>query len=225
MENLPRLIIFSSGTKEGGGSGFEKLVSAIGKGVLQADIIAVVSNHEYGGVRERADRLGIPFEFFSKPYTSLSYFTILKKYNTQWIALSGWLKLIPMKNEKERKEGLDPSRTINIHPGPLPAFGGSGMYGHYVHSAVMDAYNRGEIIESAVTMHFVTHKYDKGPVIFRKLVPIEENDTPEILGARVNKVEHEYQAFVTNLVVNEQIKWDGVNSDTLVVPRNYPFLN
>ena len=74
-------------------------------------------------------------------------------------------------------------------------------------------------------MHFVTHKYDKGPVIFRKSVPIEENDTPEILGARVNKVEHEYQAFVTNLVVNEQIKWDGVNSDTLVVPRNYPFLN
>ena len=178
MENLPRLIIFSSGTKEGGGSGFEKLVSAIGKGVLQADIIAVVSNHEYGGVRERADRLGIPFEFFSKPYTSLSYFTILKKYNTQWIALSGWLKLIPMKNKKEGVEGLDPSRTLNIHPGPLPAFGGPGMYGHHVHEAVINAYERGEISESAVTMHFVTYKYDEGPIILRKQVTMEENDTP-----------------------------------------------
>ena len=225
MKNLPRLIIFSSGTKRGGGSGFEKLVDAKRNGLLQADIVAVVSNHEHGGVRKRADKLGIPFEFFSRPFTPLSYFAILEKYNAQWIALSGWLKLIPMKNEKEGVEGLDPSRTVNIHPGPLPAFGGPGMYGHYVHEAVINAYKRGEIVESAVTMHFVTHKYDEGPVIFRKQVTIEENDTPETLGACVNKVEHKYQAFVTNLVVNEQIKWDGMNPDTLVVPRNYPFLN
>lgn len=225
MENLPRLIIFASGTKDGGGSGFEKLVEAKEKGVLRANIVAVVSNHEHGGVRERANRLGIPFEFFSKPYTPFEYFDILKKYNAEWIALSGWLKLVPMKNEKEGIDGLNPARTINIHPGPLPQFGGDGMYGHYVHEAVMEAFKKGKIAKSEVTMHFVTTKYDEGPVIFRKSVSIEEDDTPETLQSRANKVEHEYQSFVTDLVVNEQIKWDGKNPETLIVPKDYPFLN
>lgn len=224
MENLPRLIIFSSGTKDRGGSGFEKLVEAKRKGVLKAEIVAVVSNHEHGGVRQRADKLGIPFEFFSKPYTPFGYFDILKKYDAEWISLSGWLKLVPMKNEKEKLDGLDPTRTINIHPGPLPRFGGYDMYGLNVHRAVMDAYLKGEASESSVTMHFVTHKYDEGPVIFRKTVPIHKDDTPETLRDRVNKVEHEYQAFVTNLVVNGQIKWDGKNPKTLVVPKDYPYL-
>ena len=50
--NKPKLIIFSSGTKTGGGSGFENLVSAQKSGVSNFDIVAVVSNHEMGGVRE-----------------------------------------------------------------------------------------------------------------------------------------------------------------------------
>ena len=61
MENKKKIIIFASGTKDGGGSGFENLVNAAGNGILNAEILAVVSNHENGGVRERADRLGIKF--------------------------------------------------------------------------------------------------------------------------------------------------------------------
>lgn len=225
MKNLPQLIIFAGGTKDGGGSGFEKLVDAMRGGVLQANIVAVVSNHEHGGVQKCAGKLGIPFKFFSKPYTPIGYFAILKKYNAQWTALSGWPKLVPMKNEKERLDGLDPVRTINIHPGPLPLFGGDGMYGKYVHKAVMEAYHRGEIAESAVTMHFVTAKYDEGPIFFQIPVPILPNDTPETLGKRVNDVEHEWQAKITNLVVNGMIRWDGRDPKTLVVPKDYPYLD
>lgn len=46
-----KIIVFASGTKDGGGSGFENLVNATKKGILNAEIIAVVSNHENGGVR------------------------------------------------------------------------------------------------------------------------------------------------------------------------------
>ena len=65
----PKLFIFASGTATGGGSGFEKLVTASRNGVLDADIVGVVSNHEHGGVRERAERLGVPFFYFPGPYT------------------------------------------------------------------------------------------------------------------------------------------------------------
>ena len=47
--NKPKLLVFASGSAEGGGSGFEKLVLASQGGPLNADIVAVVSNHENGG--------------------------------------------------------------------------------------------------------------------------------------------------------------------------------
>ena len=47
---MPRLIIFASGTERKGGSGFENLVAANKAGTLDAEIVAVVSNYEHGGV-------------------------------------------------------------------------------------------------------------------------------------------------------------------------------
>jgi phosphoribosylglycinamide formyltransferase-1 len=114
--------------------------------------------------------------------------------------LSGWLKLIA---------GLDPAQTINIHPGPLPRFGGPKLYGHYVHEAVMAAYQRGEITHSAVTMHFVDAVYDRGPILCALPVPIEPGDTPETLAAKVNRAEQEWQPRVLNYVVHGQVRLVG----------------
>lgn len=205
--NKPTLIIFASGSKTGGGSGFENLVNASRSGILSADIIAVVSNHENGGVREKADRLQIPFIHFDGPWTKEQYRRVAE--GADYVALSGWLKLV---------SGLDPRRTINIHPGPLPRFGGKGMHGHHVHQAVMEAYRRGEVTHSAVSMHFVTEKYDEGPLFLSVPVLINPDDTPETLGHRVNLVEHDYQPRVTNDVILGRIRWDGENPDSLLIP-------
>ncbi len=185
---------------DGGGSGFEKLVQNMITGVLQAEIVAVVSNHANGGVREKANRLGILFINFSGPYTAETYQRIVRQTGAEWVALSGWLKLTA---------GLDPTKTFNIHPGPLPKFGGPKMYGHHVHEAVLAAYQRGEVTRSAVCMHFVTPKYDEGPVFFRRELVIQPTDTAETLAARVNTQEHEWQARITNMVVWGEIRWDG----------------
>jgi len=208
----PKLIIFASGTKTGGGSGFENLVLAQRKGELNADIVAVVSNHENGGVREKADRLGVPFIHFPGPFTADAYQEIVKKSGAEYVALSGWLKLVT---------GLDSKRIFNIHPGPLPRFGGAGMYGHHVHEAVMAAYRKGEVTHSAVTMHFVTEQYDEGPAFFRCPVDILSNDDAETLGRRMNAAEHKYQPIITNLVVNGEISWDGNDPKTLKLPEGY----
>lgn len=213
---MKKLLIFASGSKDGGGSGFQELVENSRTGVLETEIVAVVSNHENGGVRKKADNLGILFEYFEKPDLNKNRYTeIVKKYRADFVALSGWLKKV---------EGLNPCITMNIHPGLLPEFGGPGMYGHHVHEAVIKAYGEGKTKISGVSMHFVTDEYDRGPVFFEFPVWIKPEDTAETLGQRVNKIEHAYQSWVTNLVVTEQITWDGKNHNSLRVPPWYPFL-
>lgn len=205
----PKLLIFASGTKTGGGSGFQELVESTQTGILDAEIVGVVSNHLNGGVKEKAEKLDIPFIHFPKQATSLTYQELVKQTSAEWVALSGWLKLV---------SGLDPRTTINIHPGPLPEFGGQGMFGHHVHEAVINAYKSGEITQTAISMHFVTEKYDDGPIFFQYPILIRPDDTAETLGERVNKIEHSWQSFVTNLVVSGHISWDGKNPKSLKAP-------
>jgi len=199
---MPKIIIFSSGTKDGGGSGFEKLIENSKTGILNAKIIGVVSNHPNGGVRRIADLHNIQFLHFNGPYTAKEYQKIIKAAQTDYIILSGWLKLVV---------GLDATKTINIHPGPLPELGGSGMYGVHVSEAAIKAFKKGSLPYSAVSMHFVTEEYDKGPIFFKYPVAILKDDTPKDLFARVNKIEHGWQSFITNLVVSGEISWDGKN--------------
>lgn len=208
----PKILVFASGSAQGGGSGFENLVKKINDGVLDAAIVGVVSNYEQGGVRNRADKLGVPFVHFPKPYDAEMYQRIARESGADFFALSGWLKHV---------SGLDSRFTFNIHPGPLPEFGGTGMYGHHVHEAVMRAFGRGELTHSAVCMHFATFDYDRGPLFFRFNVKIEKDDTPDSVGDRVNKWEHRFQPEITNLVVHREIHWDGIDPESLRYPQGY----
>ncbi len=198
----PNILVFASGTKTGGGSGFETMVKAARTRppILDAWICVVITNHFEGGVWQKAKALGIPAEYWVGPYEAQGYQNFVKYFNADYVMLSGWLKLVA---------GLEPGRTINIHPGPLPRFGGPKLYGHRVHSAVMAAYHRGEITHSAVTMHFVDEKYDRGPILFALPVPIEPHDTPETLAAKVNRAEHVWQPRVLNYVVHGQVRLAG----------------
>jgi phosphoribosylglycinamide formyltransferase-1 len=199
--NKPRLLIFTSDTEEkGGGSGVRELAIKVRAGKLNAEIVGVVSNHEHTPVQEIAAEYRIPFYHFPEPHLAEGYQHLVQITETEWVALSGWLKLA---------QGLEPAKTINIHPGPLPDFGGQGMYGRRVHEVVLEAFAAGRITHSAVSVQFVAPEYDKGPVFFSLPVEMLKDDTPETLEARVNRAEHKWQWWVTNLVVNGQIKLRG----------------
>ena len=207
----PRLLIFASGTKDGGGSGFRKLVLASRSEVLSAEIVGVVGNHADGGVRRIAEELGIRFFYFPGPYDAGGYSALVQKVRAEYVALSGWLKLVL---------GLDPSKTFNIHPALLSQlngrFGGKGMYSHHVHEAVEKALDAGEITESGFSMHFVTPEYDRGPVFYERRVVLHPGMTAEEIGKVVNDEEHSLQAAITNLVVNGKVRWDGKNPRSLI---------
>jgi phosphoribosylglycinamide formyltransferase-1 len=216
----PKLVIFASGTKDGGGSGFENLVTSA---ELDAEILGVISNNENGGVRMRADRLGAPFIYFSGPFNEVGYHAVLDKTGVKqgriWAALSGWLKKV---------EGLDPASTINIHPALLSGanrrFGGPGLYGHHVHGAVKQALDAGEIRETGISMHFVTKEYDGGPIFFEYRVALREGMNVDEIAQEVNQVEHVWQPKITNMVIHKEISWDGKDPKSLKVPANYEYL-
>ena len=213
--DYPRLIVFASGSKDGGGSGFANLIKAQRENMLRYNVVAVVSNHENGGVRKHADTLGVPFLHFPGPFEMAEYKRIVRWFNARFVSLSGWLKHVV---------GLDSRTCFNIHPCILPEFGGPGMYGHHVHEAALNAFREGRLEHSAVCMHFVTEQYDRGPVFFQHDVPIMANDSADSLGERVNKSEHRFQPLITDMVVRGMISWDGQNPDSLKVPSRYPFL-
>jgi phosphoribosylglycinamide formyltransferase-1 len=96
------------------------------------------------------------------------------------IVLSGYLRQLGPRTLR-RYEG----RILNIHPGPLPQFGGHGMYGRRVHEAVIAA----GVAQSGIVIHLVDGEYDRGPVIAQRGVPVEAGDTAEALEARVTALE------------------------------------
>ncbi len=93
------------------------------------------------------------------------------------------------------------NRIFNIYPALLPKFGGKGMYGMNVHTAVIEAKES----ETGVTIHRVNAEYDSGEIVAQTTVPVLESDTPEILAARVLAREHEFLVEVISDITKEKI--------------------
>ena len=105
----------------------------------------------------------------------------LKEHQIDIILLAGYMRKVP-----DAVVAAFPDRMLNIHPALLPKFGGEGMYGIHVHTAVLEA---GET-ETGATVHFVNEEYDKGEILLQRTVPVLPDDTPETLAARVLECEH-----------------------------------
>jgi phosphoribosylglycinamide formyltransferase-1 len=102
-------------------------------------------------------------------------------YDINFIVLAGFLKKIP-----EELIQKFPEKIVNIHPSLLPKFGGKGMYGDYVHRAVLEANEK----ESGITIHLVNEEYDKGKILAQFSVPILPDETVETLREKIKKLEH-----------------------------------
>lgn len=124
---------------------------------------------------------------------------LMKAYKIDFIALAGFLLLIPPALIK-----AFPNRMVNIHPSLLPKYGGPGMYGQHVHEAVAEAGEK----ESGMTVHFVSEEYDKGEIIFQAKTPLLPSDDPKEIAAKVLTLEHCYYPQViehTILVLRESV--------------------
>jgi formyltetrahydrofolate-dependent phosphoribosylglycinamide formyltransferase len=183
----------------GGGSNFEALARACKEGRIPAAKIQLLVTNKMGvGALDRAVRLGIeslvldPGDFPDRGAYFDRVAAELEKRGVQLVCLAGFLLKLEA-SFVARYRG----RILNIHPALLPKFGGKGMFGHHVHSAVLAA---GEV-ESGCTVHVVDEEFDHGPVLAQARVPVFSGDTPEMLAARVLIEEHRlYPAAVRDFI-------------------------
>jgi phosphoribosylglycinamide formyltransferase 1 len=177
----------------GGGSNLQAILEYFRSqgDVRSADVALVVSDRSGAYALERARNTDI--EALVIPYGEGSaLLDALTSRDIDLVVLAGYLRrLQPEVIARFR------NRIVNIHPGPLPGFGGKGMYGERVHAAVIDAGLR----ETAVTVHLVDEEYDRGATIAQWPVPVMEDDTPASLAQRVLEVEHLMYPRVIDLVL------------------------
>ena len=179
-----RIAIFASGS----GSNAEAIIRASREGRLSSEVGLVISNNVNAGVLKRAKALEVnnsvidPRSFESEELYITSLLSTLDENEIDFIALAGYLKLVqPELIDKYR------NKITNIHPALLPSFGGKGFYGMKVHEAVLEAGCK----VSGVTIHLVNEKFDRGPIIAQRTLPVLDDDSPESLAERVQKIEHE----------------------------------
>ncbi|TDW99652.1 phosphoribosylglycinamide formyltransferase [Dinghuibacter silviterrae] len=112
-----------------------------------------------------------------------TYLPELIDHQIAWIILAGFLWKVPAP-----LIAAFPSHIINIHPALLPKYGGKGMYGHFVHEAVVAA---GDPV-SGITIHLVDEQYDHGTHLFQATCDLTPEDTPATVAAKVLALEHRY---------------------------------
>jgi len=193
-DSKARLAVFISG----GGTGMQSIIDASARGELAAEVVWVVSSSKKAYGLERAAKAGIEsFVFRPKKYATREaanedLLAQLKQQRIDYIALAGYLRLVPANIIR-----AFPRRIINIHPGLLPKYGGNGMYGHFVHEAVLASGDK----ESGPTVHLVDEIYDNGQILEQTRIPVLDDDKPDTLAARVLKEEHKlYPRVIDNLI-------------------------
>jgi phosphoribosylglycinamide formyltransferase 1 len=107
--------------------------------------------------------------------------------NISLIVLAGYLKQIP-----ESLIKLYPNKIINLHPSLLPKYGGKGMYGKYVHQAVLEA----KEAYSGITIHYVNDAFDDGAIIAQFSIALLKNETLESLELKIRALEKEHFASI-----------------------------
>ena len=62
---------------------------------------------------------------------------------------------------------------------------------------------------TGATVHLVDEEYDTGPIVLQKPVPVEPDDTPESLAARVLETEHEIYPAALKLFADGRVTIEG----------------
>lgn len=157
-------------------------------------VVAVFCNNPNAGVLQRAEKLQIPTIIFDK--TAFLEGEVIQKLQdlaVDWIILAGFLWKVP-----SEIISFYANKIINIHPALLPKYGGKGMYGMNVHTAVLQQ----KEAETGITIHYVNEHYDEGAIIFQATTNITDCTTPEAIAEKVHALEHEYFPVVIENVIH-----------------------
>ncbi len=184
----------------GRGSNMAAIVEAVQSGLIpDSEVIAVISDKTSAEGLIKAKERGIDTLVISRNGRTreehdAEVVTELKKRNVELVCLAGYMRLLSSEFIR-----AFPNRITNIHPSLLPSFKGL--------NAQQQAIDYGVKV-SGCTVHFVDEALDHGAIILQKTVAVLDDDTAEMLSARI--LEHEHALYVEAL--------------TIIVKRNFEIL-
>lgn len=185
------MAVFASGT----GTNAQKVIDHFSDPAKSGTVALVVCNKPGAGVLQIAAAQNIPTLIIEKErfFRGDAYVPELKTLGIEFIVLAGFLWKIP-----QRLIDAYPRRIVNIHPALLPKYGGKGMYGNFVHEAVIAASE----LESGISIHYVDEHYDHGDVIFQATCPVDTTDDAASLSKKIHLLEHQFYPAIIEQVLN-----------------------
>lgn len=186
---IRRIAIFASGA----GSNAAKIIEHLQK-KQHIQVALIVCNKPEAGVLNIAKANNIETLLIEKEifFRGDAYVKTLKEKNIDFLVLAGFLWKVPAALIQAY-----PNKIINIHPALLPKYGGKGMYGHFVHEAVVASGDT----ESGITIHYVNENFDEGKHIFQASCAVSKDDTPSTVAAKIHQLEHQHFPRVVEEVV------------------------
>lgn len=186
-----KIAIFASGS----GTNAEEIIKYF-KSHEKISVSLILSNNPSAFVLQRAENHRIPQYVFSRHifYKEKLVDEILRLNGIDFIVLAGFMWLVP-----ERFVKNYPNRIVNIHPALLPKYGGKGMYGSFVHEAVVKNKEK----ESGITIHWVNEAYDEGNIIFQAKCKVESGDNADAVASKVHQLEYEHYPRVIEQAILE----------------------
>lgn len=182
-ENPPELIL--GVLASGRGSNFCAIDDAISDGRLNNTQIGVVlSDNPDAGALDIARERGIPAFYLGDVDNEQRNEAIVEKFEGHGVNMgigAGYMRQVGRNVLKACSFDV-----LNIHPAPLPRFGGKGMHGLLVHQAVLDS----GVKWSGPTVHVMDEVYDHGQILAHTQVPVLKDDIASSLADRILPYEH-----------------------------------
>lgn len=196
--NMSKLKIAVLGSTKG--TDMQAIIDSIENQKLDAEIVLVVSDKENAFILERAKKHGIETlvvnykKFENREEAEKVIVQKLKEKEAQLVLLIGFMKITTPYFVNEFK-----ARIWNIHPSLLPKYASGMNLG--VHAEVLKNKEK----ETGCTLHEVSEEVDKGKIILQKKLEINENETPETLKDKVQKLEQECLLEALKMVIDGKL--------------------
>ena len=174
---MKQIAVFASGAGSNATKIIEHFAVLNKNGEAVVTVALIVCNKPDAGV------LKVAVIDKEKFFRGNAYIDELNAAKIDFIVLAGFLWKIPARLIQAFHR-----KMINIHPALLPKYGGKGMYGQFVHEAVITNKDK----ESGITIHYVDEVYDHGQIILQATCLVAEDDTAETLANKVQALEHRH---------------------------------
>lgn len=197
---MAKLAVFASGA----GSNFAAIADHLMQptGTHQHTVVCLVTDKPDSVVVSKATARDIPVvavHYTSRSATEHLIQKELENYQPDLIALAGYMRLLSA-------DFVDryPTRIVNIHPSLLPRHAGL--------NAIQQSYAAGDS-ELGITIHYVDHGLDTGPVILQRSFSRNDEDTQADIEGRIHTLEHEhYPRVVQKLLDTIDAQRNGIDA-------------